>query len=185
VDPAPASLALARAKPGADAVTWLDGSTEALAPFAAAFDAALMTSHVAQFFVTDRAFATALADLSRVVRPGGRLIFDSRDPADRRWEKWNPVDALRIVDLPDGGWCRMWPTGTSVVDGAVSGTQHYEFADGDRRESTATLRFRTEPELRSALTEAGFAVDAIHGGWNRDPVGHPDGEFLVVARRMP
>jgi SAM-dependent methyltransferase len=185
VDPAPASLSLARAKPGAAAVTWLDGSTEALAPFAAAFDAALMTSHVAQFFVTDRAFATALADLSRAIRPGGRLIFDSRDPAARGWEAWNPVDSLRLVDLPDGGWCRMWPAGTSVVDGAVSGTQHYEFSEGDRRLSTATLRFRTEPELRSALTGAGFTVDAIHGGWNRDPVGHPDGEFLVVARRVP
>src|SRR3712207_4747498 len=51
VDPARPSLDRARGKPGADRVTWLEGSTEVLP--AGAYDAALMTSHVAQFFVSD------------------------------------------------------------------------------------------------------------------------------------
>lgn len=178
-DPAAPSLALARGKPGADRVTWVEGSTEVLP--AAAFDAALMTSHVAQFFVTDDAFAGALADLRRALRPGGRLIFDSRDPADRRWEKWNPADSRHTTALPGGDWYETWTEVTSVLDGAVSGTLHYVFSDGDARTSTATLRFRSEPELRSLLGRAGFAVDRIYGGWNRDPIGHPDGEFLVIA----
>jgi SAM-dependent methyltransferase len=181
VDPARPSLDAARRKPGADAVTWLDGSTEVLPPDA--FDAALMTSHVAQFFVTDDEWATALTDLHRALVPGARLIFDSRDPADRRWEKWTPVDSSRLDRLPDGTTVTSWTEVRSVRDGAVSFTQHYGFADGDRREATATLRFRGEDELRSTLATAGFTVDAIYGGWNRDPVGHPDGEFLVVARR--
>ena len=179
VDPARASVDLARGKPGADRVTWIVGSTEVLP--AEAFDAALMTSHVAQFFVSDDAFATALADLRRAVRPGGWLIFDSRDPADRAWEKWNPVDSRRTIALPSGGWCETWGEVTSVVDGAVSGEQQYVFSDGDVRTSTATLRFRSESSLRSLLGAAGFAVYRIYGGWNRDPIGHPDGEFLVIA----
>jgi SAM-dependent methyltransferase len=181
VDPAAPSLELARRKPGADRVTWLEGSTKVLP--ANAFDAALMTSHVAQFFVTDAEFATALADLSRALRPRGRLIFDARDPAARGWEQWNPAASRRTLDLPDGGTCISWVEVTSIVDGAVSGTHHYEFSDGDRREATLTLRFRTEAELRSALAAAGLSVEAIYGGWNRDPIGHPDGEFLVIARR--
>jgi hypothetical protein len=24
--------------------------------------------------------------------------------------------------------------------------------------------------------------DFSYGGWNRHPIGHPDGEFLVIAR---
>jgi SAM-dependent methyltransferase len=182
VDPARPSLDLARAKPGADRVTWIEGSTEVLP--AAAFDAALMTSHVAQFFVTDAEFAVALADLGRALRPGGRLVFDSRDPAARGWEQWNPAASRRVLDLPGGGTCLTWGKVTSVVDGAVSGLQHYEFSDGSRREATLTLRFRTEAELRSALAAAGLAVEAIYGGWNRDPIGHSDGEFLVVARAV-
>ncbi len=51
VDPARASLDAARAKPGADEVTWIEGTSSVLPD--AAFDVAVMTSHVAQFFGTD------------------------------------------------------------------------------------------------------------------------------------
>jgi hypothetical protein len=43
------------------------------------------------------------------------------------------------------------------------------------------LRFRSEGELRRSLTGAGFTVDAVLGGWHRQPVGAGDGELLVVA----
>jgi SAM-dependent methyltransferase len=180
VDPARPSLDAARRKPGADRVTWIEGSTGVLT--AAAFDAALMTSHVAQFFVGDAEWATALADLRRALRPGGRLIFDTRDPAARGWEAWNPVDSRRGNRLPDGTAVTSWSEVTSIMDGAVSATHHYRFSDGDAREATLTLRFRPEAEVRASLAAAGFAVEHIWGGWSRDPVGHPDGEFLVVAR---
>lgn len=48
--------------------------------------------------------------------------------------------------------------------------------------STATLRFRAEEEVRSGLRAAGFTVEQIYGGWNREPVGAGDGELLVIAR---
>ena len=172
VDPAAASLEVARRKSGS--VTWREGSYEIL-PLDA-FDAALMTSHVAQFFGAD--FGDALAALARALRPGGRLIFDSRDPADRRWEKWNRAGSYRrTADY------ETWTEVVSVVDGAVTFEHHYVFADGDARTSTDTLWFRSEQTLRSMLAAAGFSVDAIFGGWNREPIGHPDGEFLVVARK--
>ena len=51
-------------------------------------------------------------------------------------------------------------------------------------ESSATLRFRSEEELRASLEDAGFVLEAIYGGWLRQPVGPgDDGEFLVAARR--
>ncbi|WP_088987709.1 hypothetical protein [Micromonospora chokoriensis] len=59
---------------------------------------------------------------------------------------------------------------------------HYHFADGERSVSSATLRFRTEAELRASLTRADFAVDRVYGGWRQEPVGHGDGEFVVLAR---
>ncbi len=67
VDPARASLAAARAKPGADRVTWMEGTSAVL--LHAAFDVAVMTSHVAQFFVTDEEWRQALADLHRALVP--------------------------------------------------------------------------------------------------------------------
>ena len=180
VDPAAASLAAARAKPGADRVTWIEGSSEVLPD--AAFDIAVMTSHVAQFFVADGQRRRSLADLKRALVPGGRLTFDSRDPAARKWEDWNPADSRRTIALPDGGQVRTWTEVTSVVDGVVEYAIHYLMPAGEELLAQGTLRFRTEQELRTSLQESGFEVEQIYGGWNREPIGAPDGEFLVIAR---
>ncbi|MEU7973583.1 hypothetical protein AB0B48_16260 [Micromonospora sp. NPDC049089] len=106
-------------------MTWIEG-TSALLP-ERAFDVAVLTSHVAQFFVDDAEWARTLADLARALVPGGRLVFDARDPADRRWERWNPVDSHRVVTLPDGGEVRAWTKVTRVRDGVVDFTHHGEF----------------------------------------------------------
>ena len=181
VDPARASLEAARVKPGAERVTWIEGSSGDLPD--AAFDVAVMTSHVAQFFVTDEQWAQALADLKRALVPGGRLTFDSRDPRARGWKQWNPADSRRQVSLPDGRNVTATIDVDAVTDHVVSFTIRYSFSDGQTLASTGDLRFRTESELRSSLASAGFTIEEIYGGWNREPIGAGDGEFLVVARR--
>ena len=160
IDPAAAMLAAARAKDGAENVSWIEG-TAAAAP-SEAFDLALMTSHVAQVFVEDDAWAEGLRHLARALVPGGRFAFDSRDPAARAWETWTGV--------------------TSVGEGRVSITSVNELPGGETLAVDSTLRFRTEAELRESLETAGFAIEAVHGGWNREPVGAGDGELIVVAR---
>ena len=89
VDPASNSLEVARAKPFADRVTWLEGSHEVLP--SASFDLIVMNSHVAQFLVTDLEWTQALTSLRQALVPGGRLAFDSRDPNARGWEAWNQI----------------------------------------------------------------------------------------------
>ncbi len=180
VDPARASLDAARAKPGAERVTWIEGRSSILP--AAAFDTALMTSHVAQFVVEDDEWRRTLADLKRALVPGGRLVFDTRDPDARAWEHWNPIDSRREIALPDGRIVIAWNEVTAVQDGAVSFIYHYVFPNGLDVPSAATLRFRSEQEVRSSLQDAGFTVEQIYGGWNREPIGAGDGEFLVIAR---
>ncbi|MEU4676706.1 class I SAM-dependent methyltransferase [Micromonospora sp. NPDC023737] len=180
VDPAHASLAAARQKPGADRVTWIEG-TSAVLP-TDAYDVAVMTSHVAQIFATRAEWAATLADLRRALVPGGRLVFDSRDPADRRWEKWNPVDSRRRIVLPGGRKVEAWTEVTAIAAGDVGFEHHYVFPDGEELCSSATLRFRTERDLRDSLRMAGFYVEHVFGGWGREPVGAGDGELVVIAR---
>ncbi|MEE6263868.1 class I SAM-dependent methyltransferase [Plantactinospora sonchi] len=180
VDPARASLDAARGKPGAERVRWIEGTAGSLPD--RSFDVAVLTSHVAQFFVDDGEWAGTLADLRRALVPGGRLVFESRDPADRRWERWNPTDSRSQVVLPDGRTVDVWTEETSVVDGVVSFDRHYTFADGLELVSTGRLRFRTERQLRDSLRSAGFEVAQVYGGWRREPVGQGDGEFVVLAR---
>jgi len=181
VDPAAASLAAARAKPNADAVTWVEGTAASLPD--GGFDLALMTRHVAQFFVDEVAWAATLRDLHRALVPGARLVFDSRDPRARAWDQWNPVDSRSTVVLPDRTRVDVSTEVTGVDGNVVAFATSFGFDDGTTLRSSAALRFRTEEELRISLAEAGFAVEAVYGGWERQPVGAPDGELVVVARR--
>ncbi|MET7967899.1 class I SAM-dependent methyltransferase [Micromonospora sp. NPDC005305] len=181
VDPEPGSLAAARAKPGGDRVTWLAGTATDLPD--AAYDVAVLTSHVAQEILDDGTWAQTLRHLRRTLVDGGRLAFDSRDPAARRWERWNPTDSLRRRTLPDGTTVDAWTELTAVRDGLVSFLHHYLLPDGAELRNPGTLRFRTETELRTALAGAGFTVERVLGGWAGEPVGAgDDGELIVLAR---
>lgn len=184
VDPARASLDAARRKPGAERVRWIEGSAEVLPQ--RSFDAALLTSHVAQFLVSDEQWLWTLRALRRSLVVGGRLIFDSRDPGDRRWERWNPVDSHRTVIMGDGDRIKTWTEVNFVDDGVVGCTRHYVFTHGDELTSSATLRFRSENEIRTTVEAAGFDVDRVYGGWSKEPVGTgDDGELIVVAVARP
>ena len=178
VDPARASLDAARAKPGAGRVTWVEGGAEVLP--SGAYDVAVLTSHVAQFLVDDEEWAGTLAALRRALVDGGRLAFDSRDPAARGWQRWNPVDSRRRLGLPDGREVEVWTEVTDVRDTVVDFTRHYKFPDA-HLSGDAVLRFRTEQELRDSLEAADLRVERIHGGWHGEPVGAGDGELVVVA----
>jgi SAM-dependent methyltransferase len=180
VDPAAAMLDAARAKPGAADVTWPLGTSAVLPD--AAFDLAFLTSHVAQFLVTDEEWDATFADLARAVVPGGRVVFDSRDPADRVWARWH--GRRRDAVLGDGRVVRVATEVTEVRDGRVTFTHHYAFPDGTVLDSGATLRFRPLAEIEASLADAGFAVERVHGGWLRQPVGAGDGEYLVLARSL-
>jgi 2-polyprenyl-3-methyl-5-hydroxy-6-metoxy-1,4-benzoquinol methylase len=181
LDPARASLDAARAKPGADRVRWLQGTADGLA--SQAFDTAVMTSHVAQFMTGETAWAATLAQLRRALRPGGRLIFDSRDPAARAWVGWDSGGVRETVALSGGRTVERWTTVTAVHGEVVTFMQHYLFSeDGAELQSINTLRFRPEVAIRAALALAGFEIVTLYGGWQREPVGQGDGEFIVVAR---
>jgi len=71
---------------------------------------------------------------------------------------------------------------TAVEGATVDFTHHYTFPDGEVLHSTAALRFRTETEIRASLHHAGFTIDHLYGGWQREPIGDGDGELLVIAR---
>ncbi len=183
VDPARASLDAARAKPGADRVTWIEGTAATLPE--EAFDVALMTSHVAQFLVDDDEWRAALAGLRGALVPGGRLVFDTRDPRAREWEAWNPRDTRHAVALPDGSSVEVWTEVTAERAGVVDYAMCHLLPGGEEVRGEARMRFRSEEEVRGALRDAGLAVEHVFGGWRREPVGAGDGELLVLARRPP
>ncbi|HEX8497092.1 MAG TPA: class I SAM-dependent methyltransferase, partial [Actinomycetales bacterium] len=100
IDPAGASLDIARAKPHAGQVTWVHGDATAVAALRPAADLAVMTGNVAQVFVTDDDWAQTLDAVRLTLRPGGAFVLESRRIEARAWESWNTPET--VVEVPGG-----------------------------------------------------------------------------------
>jgi len=178
VDPAGASLEVARAKPGAGRVTWIHGDAAAI-PESVSVDAVTMTANVAQVFLTDDEWLATLAVIRGALRAGGWLVFESRDPARRAWEEWTEERTKRTTDVPGVGRVTDWVQVTGIDGELVTFESPNLFeADGAVLTSRSTLRFRTRSEIESSLAASGFAVDEV-----RDAPDRPGNEMVFVARR--
>ncbi|MGW5352114.1 class I SAM-dependent methyltransferase [Streptomyces sp. NPDC004031] len=179
VDPAGASLDVARAKPGARQVRWIHGDAADVPP-APAFDLATMTGNVAQGIVAPDAWARTLRGAHAALRPGGRLVFETRDPARRAWEEWTPELTRRTEHVPGVGAVESWQEPVAVEADLVTFRSTYVFAaDGAVLTSDSTLRFRGRAEVTADLAAHGFATDEVRGAPDR-----PGREFVFVARRL-
>jgi SAM-dependent methyltransferase len=177
VDPARASLDVARAKPGADAVRWLEGDATILPPLQV--DLATMTGNVAQVFLTDAEWAATLSGVLAALRPGGRLVFETRDPARRAWLGWTREHSFTRTNVPGVGIVRSWHELTGVTGDLVSFRSFTVFeADDMVITSDSTLRFRERGAIAASLAGTGYQLDEV-----RDAPDRPGREFVFIARR--
>ena len=156
VDPARASLDIARAKPGAERVRWVHGTAVDLPPLEA--DLATMTANVAQVFLADEDWDETLRAVHAALRPGGELAFETRVPAARAWESWVRSHSRSTTDVPGLGPLTEWYELNEVREDPllVTFTAHNEFPDGEDFVSTSTLRFRGRDEIVASLERTGF-----------------------------
>jgi SAM-dependent methyltransferase len=175
LDPALASLELARRKEFADRVRWVHGTVGALPPLQA--DLVTMTGNVAQVFLADEKWAAVLDAARSALRPGGRLVFETRDPARQAWLEWSHPGIKAVV--PGIGGLENWSDVTDVSGEYVTFRVTYAFeSDGEVLTADSTLRFRSEEAIMDSLTAAGFTVAEI-----RDAPDRPGREFVFVATR--
>ena len=177
VDPAGASLTVARRKPGAERVRWIHGDAPSLPPMDV--DMATMTANVAQVFVTDEEWSATLAAAHRSLRPGGHLVFETRDPRRAAWRRWTKEHTYRRVEVPGVGWVEEWNELLEVRGDLVSFESFVVFESGaEVLTSDSTLRFRGQDEVTASLETAGFTVAEV-----LDAPDRPGREFVFVAIR--
>jgi ubiquinone/menaquinone biosynthesis C-methylase UbiE len=175
VDPAEASLQVARSKDHAGKVTWIHGDAAAVPALGA--DLAVMTGNVAQVFLTDDEWDQTLLSISRALRPGGYLAFETRRPERRAWQEWSADTGPITIDVPGLGLVEQRREVTAVNLPYVSFRHTYRFAsDGAQAFSDSTLRFRSRAEVESDLATHGYRVADV-----RDAPDRPGLEFMFVA----
>ncbi|MGI5156373.1 class I SAM-dependent methyltransferase [Microbispora sp. CA-102843] len=177
VDPAEASLRVARSKDRTGRITWVRGDATKVSAFDA--DLAVMTGNVAQVFLTDDDWTRTLRGVHGALRPRGHLVFETRRPERRAWEEWASDTGPVVLDLPEAGVVERRLEVTDVSLPSVSFRYTYTFlADGAVVTSDSTLRFRERDEVEASLAANGYRVLDV-----RDAPDRPGREFVFVAQR--
>jgi hypothetical protein len=136
-----------------------------------------MTANVAQVFLADEEWIAVLQAASAALRPGGRLVFESRRPERRAWQGWTPERSTSRAVVPGVGAVRTWVEVTAVQEPLVSFRWTFVLErGGEVLTSDSTLRFRSREEITGSLVAAGFVLEDV-----RDAPDRPGDELVFVA----
>lgn len=177
IDPAGGSLEVARRKPNAARVRWIHGYATELPTMRV--DLATITGNAAQALVDPPDWDGTLRGIHDALKPGGHLVFETRDPAYRAWRGWNRASTYRAVDLPGVGMVENWIELIEVSGPLVTFRMTWVFGtDGQMLTSDSTLRFRDRAEIENSLAAHDFVVEDV-----RDAPDRPGREFVFLASR--
>jgi SAM-dependent methyltransferase len=182
VDPAEGMLRIARGRPGAERVKWLEGDARTL-DLEQRFSLIYLTGHAFQVFLTDEDCLAMLKAASHHLAPGGRLAFDTRNPAAKAWLSWTPEASRDIAEI--AGLERVEESVDTALDeasGIASITHRYRFLDkGTEQTGHSRIRFIDVDHVVRLLDEAGLALEHSHGWWDGTPYSQQSEEIIVVA----
>jgi SAM-dependent methyltransferase len=128
-------------------------------------------------YLGDEEDTRALAEIGRVLRPGGRLVIDiaHRDFLVRNFRE-------KAWQLLGGGRLLLEQDTFDPVAGVVQMTQTLVPPDGGRESRTLSLRTYSATELVAMLARAGFEEAKCFGDFDGGAFG-PDTRLVIVARR--
>lgn len=186
VDPAAAMLDIARRRSVGLPIDWIHGTADDVATGVA--DLVVMMGHVAQYFVDDDEWANALAQSHRMLGVGGRLVFETRNPAIGWDEFWTEERSKATMPHPDGGeftsWVEVVERSGSEASYTITHHGHTILPDGLHLAAAETLRFRSPEEITTSVEAAGFVIEDMWGGWAREPFAASTSlEMIMLARR--
>jgi SAM-dependent methyltransferase len=178
-DPAAAMLAVARDRPGAERVRWIEADAAGLS-VPTRFDLIIMTGHVFQLLLGDGDVRAALGNLRHHLAPGGRIAFETRNPDAREWQYWSPRETRRRVDTVAGPADVHYDI-SEVAGELVTYETCIRFPGDEQVVVPDTLRFMGQAELARFLTEAGLTGISWYGDWDGSRVSAASPEIIVIA----
>ncbi len=184
VDPAAAMLDIARSRPGGQRVTWEEADARNVR-LGRQFDLVLLTGHAYQVFLTDEDQRAVLSTIARHLGPGGRFIFDTRNPDTQTWRNWTEKGAMRKFEHPSLGTVERWSDAVrDEAVGIVTYKTYYRIVASDRHLCAASkIRFTPRDRLAAMVDEAGLVVDEWLGDWKGGAFGPASREIIPVGRR--
>lgn len=157
VDPAAASINVAKAKPDASEVNWVVGDAKDLRKNST--DMVIMTGNVAQSITRLKEWVDTIRHIRSSLVAGGYFIFETRKPEAEAWNRWNREKSFQSINVDGAGIVDGWVELIKVELPIVSFRWSYFFhEDGKTQASDSTLRFYNLKEINDALLQNGFKV---------------------------
>jgi len=147
-------------------------------------DLAIMTGHVAQFFLDDKSWQRALVSIHKALKSGGYIAFESRNQLMQPFTNWpTKTKPSHIANTPLGPI--EWWSENLIFDGGTAHYEiHYRFIDTDEElVSKNELVFRSQEAITKSLQNAGFSVENIFGDWDKSPANDKSAEMIFVGKR--
>ncbi|MGE5636279.1 MAG: class I SAM-dependent methyltransferase [Nocardioidaceae bacterium] len=177
VDRSEALLAEARRRAGGERWPKLVRADYRQLPFAdASFDAAI-NLFTSLGYLGDERDTSVLAEIGRVLRPGGRLVIETmhRDLLVRRFHEqdWRLLGEGRLL---------LEQRTFDAASGVAQTTETLIGKGGERESRSFSVRVYSATELLGMLTRAGFAEARCHGDLDGGPFS-TDSRLVIVGRR--
>lgn len=182
IEPSKELLAIARQRPGCEGVRWVEGYVQQLDD--TKVDLAIMTGHVAQFFLDDKSWHAALTKIHDALNTGGHLVFESRNPLVPTFGTWPTTTSHRKLTDPVVGEFEWWAENLNQTGNKVRYEIHYQFAQSEEElVSVNELIFRSQKEISQSLIDTGFSIQNVYGDWNQSIANTASPEMIFVATR--
>jgi 2-polyprenyl-3-methyl-5-hydroxy-6-metoxy-1,4-benzoquinol methylase len=165
VDPAAAMLAVAKSKPHADQVEWVESSAQSYKSHRR-FDLIIMTGHAFQILLTDADALAVLQTMRGHLKERGRVAFETRNPRVDWAGEWGARPPL----------VHMSPGGQLVETLEITGTsgEFISFQTSYRLPhvtltTSSTLRFPSREHVEALIARSGLVVRNVYGDWDASP----------------
>ncbi len=177
VDPTAAMLGIARQKPHGDAIAWVQASAQAFRS-EQRFDLIIMTGHAFQVLLDDADVLAGLTTMRHHLKPTGRAVFESRNPAIDWAAAWNGDWEL----VHEGVTIRETTEVLARVGERISFEQRYQFPD-ETLVSRSELRFLPRQTIEAQLAAADLRVEALYGDWDAAPFNPAASKEMIFVVR--
>ncbi len=147
------------------------------------FELVVMTGHAFQVFTTDDEVRGCLHTVAALLSPDGRVVFETRNPSARGWERWTAEHRTQVRD-EHGSEVTTWNEVELPVRGdLVSFTTTFASPEWDAPQtSRSTLRFLDAVALEEFLDDAALEIAEQHGDWDGSPLTDAGPEIITIAR---
>jgi SAM-dependent methyltransferase len=177
LDPDEGRLARARQR---DDIEWVPADAASVR-WEREFDLAVMTGHAFQELVPDTVVRASLDAIGHALDDGGRFVFETRDPKNYPWQRWDGM-SFTAINPEDGGVVTVSYKILDVTGDVVktSETMTGQWWD-EPQVGEGTMRFLDADALAGFLDQAGFAIEEQYGDWAKGPITDTSTEIITVA----